>query len=90
VVIDDTNVTREQRAPSIAEGQRQGARIVGYFFECSVRDCIARNRQREGHERIPEAGILASAKRLVRPSPEEGFDEIHTVRVLPDLGFEIL
>jgi len=90
LVIDDTNVTREQRAPLIAEGQRQGARVVGYYFDCPVRDCIARNRQREGQARIPEAGILASAKRLIPPALDEGFDELHTVRVLPELGFEIL
>jgi predicted kinase len=89
VVVDDTNVTREQRAPAIAEGQRQGARVVGYFFDCPVRDCSARNRQREGSERIPEAGLLSSAKRLVRPALDEGFDELHTVQVLPGLGFEI-
>jgi hypothetical protein len=74
----------------IAAAQRQGARIVGYFFDCPVRDCLARNRQREGRERIPEAGILASAKRLVRPSLDEGFDELYTVRVLPELSFEVL
>jgi predicted kinase len=90
VVIDDTNLSREQRAPLITEGQRQGARVVGYFFDCSVRDCLARNRQREGPARIPEAGIFASAKRLVCPSLEEGFDELHLVRVLPQFVCEIL
>ena len=89
VVIDDTNVSREQRAPLIAEGQRQGARVVAYFFDCSVRECLARNRERAGRARIPEAGILASAKRLVPPSLDEGFDEIRVVRSLPEQGFEI-
>jgi predicted kinase len=90
VVSDDTNLSLEQRAPLIAAGQRQGARIVGYFFDCPVRDCLARNRRREGRERIPEAGILASAKRLVRPSLDEGFDELYAVRVLPELAFDVL
>jgi predicted kinase len=83
VVIDDTNLSREQRAALIAEGQRQGVRVIAYFFECPVSDCIARNRAREGRARIPEAGIFASAKRLQPPALDEGFDEIHVVRVLP-------
>ena len=90
VVSDDTNLSPAQRAPWIAAGQRQGARVVGYFFDCPVRDCLARNRQRTGRERIPEAGILASAKRLVQPSLEEGFDELYSVRVLSELAFEVL
>ena len=90
VVIDDTNVSREQRAALIAEGRRQGARIVAYFFDCPLGECVARNRERAGRDRIPEAGILASAKRLVRPSLEEGFDEIHNVRTLAEQRFEIL
>ena len=89
VVIDDTNVSREQRAALIAEGQSQGVRVVAYFFECSVRECLARNRERTGRARIPEAGILASAKRLVPPSLDEGFDEIRRVRTLPEQRFEI-
>jgi predicted kinase len=90
VVIDDTNVSREQRASLIAEGQRQGVRVVAYFFDCPLGECIARNRERAGRARIPEAGIRAIAKRLVRPSLEEGFDEIRVVRALPGQGFEIL
>jgi predicted kinase len=89
VVIDDTNVSREQRAALIAEGQRQGVRVVAYFFDCALRECLARNRERAGRARIPEAGIFASAKRLVPPSLDEGFDEIRVVRTLPELVFEI-
>jgi predicted kinase len=89
VVVDDTNLTRDQRAALIAEGKRQGARVVAYFFDCQVGDCIARNRGRAGRARIPAAGIFAGAKRLQPPSLDEGFDEIHTVRVLPERRFEL-
>lgn len=88
-VVDDTNLTREHRAALIAEGQRQGARVVAYFFDCPVSDCIARNRGREGRARVPQPGIFASAKRLQPPSLEEGFDEIRVVRALPGLCFEL-
>jgi hypothetical protein len=89
VVIDDTNLTREHRAAWIAEGQRLGARVVAYFLDCPVGDCIARNRERAGRARIPDPGIFASAKRLQPPSLDEGFDEIHVVRVLPGRVFEL-
>jgi hypothetical protein len=90
VVVDDTNLTREHRAALITEGQRLGARVVAYFFDCAVSDCVARNRERAGRARIPDAGVFASAKRLQPPSLDEGFDEIHVVRVLPGGAFEIV
>jgi predicted kinase len=90
VVIDDTNLTRELRAALIAEGQRHGARVVAYFFDCPAGDCIARNRARTGRARIPDAAIFASAKRLQPPSLDEGFDEIHVVRALPGCLFELV
>lgn len=89
VVVDDTNLTRQQRAALIAEGQRQGARVIAVFFDCAVSDCLARNRERTGRARVPDPGILASAKRLQAPSLDEGFDEIRVVRVLPGRGFEL-
>jgi predicted kinase len=76
IVVDDTNLSREERAPLIAQAQRHGARVVGYFFEAGPRECLARNRGREGAARVPDAAILAAAKRLVRPTLDEGFDEL--------------
>ena len=90
VVVDDTNLTREHRAALIVEGQRLGARVVAYFFDCTVSDCIARNRERAGRARIPDPAIFAGAKRLQPPSLDEGFDEIHVVRVLPGRVFELV
>ncbi|HVZ33718.1 MAG TPA: AAA family ATPase, partial [Polyangiaceae bacterium] len=89
VVVDDTNLTREQRAGLIAEGQRLGARVVAYFFDCQVGECVARNRERSGRARIPDPAIFAGAKRLQPPSSDEGFDEIRVVRVLPGGDFEL-
>jgi len=89
VVVDDTNLTREHRAALIAEGQRQGVRVIAYFFDCPVSDCIARNRQRAGGARVPDSAIFASAKRLQPPSLDEGLDELHVVRVLPGRVFEL-
>jgi predicted kinase len=90
LVVDNTNVSLEERAETIAEARRHGARVVGYYFDCEVRECAARNAGREGRARIPNVGIFAAAKRLVRPSPDEGFDELYTVRPLPNRSFAVL
>ena len=42
---------------------------------------VARNSRRIGKARIPEKGIFGTRKRLRVPSFEEGFDEIHRVRI---------
>jgi predicted kinase len=90
VVVDDTNVTVQGRAALIARAMRHGARVIGYFLQASVQDCAARNRQREGRARIPDAGIFAAARQLVAPQWTEGFDELYTVRALGAGEFEVL
>lgn len=90
VVVDGTHVTLEQRRRLIDIARASGARVLGYVFEATARDCLARNARREGPARVPDVGILATAKRLVPPAYAEGFDELYRVRTLPDLGFEVL
>ena len=79
VVVDNTNPSPAVRAPLIALGRRHGARIVGYFFEVDVKTALARNRQREGKARIPDVAMFVTRKKLVPPSYDEGFDEIHVI-----------
>jgi len=83
VVVDNTNPSVAVRAPLIAIGRRHGARVIAYFFECPIRACIMRNRNREGKAKVPEVAIFTTAKRLVRPSVEEGFDEVHVIQCTP-------
>lgn len=89
LVVDNTNVTPEERAELIALARNFGARVVAYYFDSSARECLARNRAREGRARVPNAGFFAMAKRLVRPDLAEGFDELHVVQTLPDRGFQL-
>jgi len=89
VVVDNTNVSPKDRAALVAIGKRHGARLSVYLFECTARECVARNAGREGAARIPAVGIFASAKRLVRPEASEGFDALFAVKVLPDERFEV-
>jgi hypothetical protein len=89
VVLDNTNASAEERAATIAQARKHSARVIGYFFDCSPRECLARNALREGRARIPQIGIYATAKRLRPPDRAEGFDELYVVRSLPDHRFRV-
>ena len=78
-VIDNTNPTREDRARYIPVAKEQGYRIVGYFMQSRLRECIARNDLREGKERIPAKAIAMTSNRLEMPCYDEGFDELYFV-----------
>jgi predicted kinase len=79
VVVDNTNPSPAIRKPLIKLGRRHGARIVGYFFEVDVKTALARNRGREGKARVPDIALFVTKKKLVPPSYDEGFDEIHVI-----------
>ena len=81
VVVDNTNPTPEDRKALIGLGREHGAKIFGYYFESTVRECLERNRLREGKAKVPDVAIYATAKKLVTPSRSEGFDELFRVRV---------
>jgi predicted kinase len=89
VVVDNTNPTVEERRALILLGREYGARIVGYYFDCAVRECLDRNRQRAGKARVPDVALYAAAKKLMRPSYSEGFDEIYRVRITGNSTFEV-
>ena len=88
VAVDNTNPRVSDRSPLIAAGRAHGARVVGYYVDTAARDCAARNRAREGRERVPDVAIYVAARRLERPARSEGFDAVFRVRVA-DGGFEV-
>jgi predicted kinase len=75
-VIDNTNASRADRAPVIAQARAAGARVVGCFLEVTTREAVARNRKREGKARVPDVAIFTVAKKLEPPSLDEGFDAL--------------
>lgn len=79
VVVDNTNPTPVVRAPLIALGRKYGARVIAYVFDVPAKVAVSRNRGREGKARVPDVVIYVTAKKLVPPKFEEGFDEIHVV-----------
>jgi predicted kinase len=88
VVVDNTNPTPEDRRPLVRLGHEYAAKVLGYFFDASVSECLRRNEIREGKARVPDVAIYSTAKKLVAPSIEEGFDELLCVR-LNDSAFEV-
>lgn len=89
VVVDNTNPTVVDRGELIALGRALGACVVGYYFESRLVDCLERNRQRPGKERVPDAALHATRKRFQAPSLAEGFDRLYFVRLLGAAGFDV-
>lgn len=89
IVVDNTNPTLEDREPLIALGNLYGARIIGYYFESQLSDCVERNQQRTGKARVPDVAIYATIKKLVRPTEAEGFHQLFYVRMTGNSNFEV-
>ena len=80
-VVDNTNPTVEDRVRYIAPAKTAGFRVVGYYFQSRLSDCLARNARRTGNALVPDAGLLGTAGRLALPSLVEGFDELFYVSI---------
>jgi len=80
-VVDNTNVTRQERARYLVAARRARFRTTGYFFAPDPPASMARNLGREPRYRVPPAGLYGTLKRLERPDLAEGFDELFTVRI---------
>ncbi|HYC43382.1 MAG TPA: AAA family ATPase [Noviherbaspirillum sp.] len=79
-VVDNTNPTVEERARYIGLARQARFRVVGYFFEPDPPACFERNQKRSRKHLVPPAGLFGTLKRLQRPEPVEGFDELFRVR----------
>src|SRR5919204_890465 len=88
-VVDNTNVTRADRARYISAGKAAGFRVIGYYFPTDPKKAFARNRRRPGKENIPAGGLFGTAKRLQPPALDEGFDELHVVELVEPVGFKV-
>lgn len=79
VAIDNTNPTPAVREPLIALGRLHGARVVAYYFDTPVKEAVVRNRGREGRARVRDVVIYVTARKIVPPSFQEGFDEVRVI-----------
>jgi predicted kinase len=87
-VVDNTNPLAHDRARYISAARAAGFRAVAYFFETTLEEVLRRNNQRTDKQRIPPVAVVATFKKLERPSAAEGFQQIFTVRLTGDYKFE--
>lgn len=88
-VVDNTNVTTEERARYIMAAKATGFRVIGYYFSSRVADALARNATRAGEHRVPDKAVLGTSGRLELPTLAEGFDELNFVKFDGSGGFVV-
>lgn len=84
VVVDNTNVTMQDRLLLIDIGRSYDATIIGYYFQPDVLSSRTRNMQRTGKAQVPEKAIFITAHKFEPPSFAEGFDTLYYVRIGKD------
>lgn len=85
-IVDNTNATKEDRARYIQKVKGAGYKVIGYYMDTPVKDCVARNVVRGNS--VPDVAIHKTNARFERPSLNEGFDQLFFVKHGPD-GFEV-
>ena len=72
-VVDNTNPTVAERARYVAPAREAGFKVVGYLVEVPFAVARPATPRASGWS---DGGLRDVARRLVRPTPEEGFDEV--------------
>jgi predicted kinase len=88
-VVDNTNPTMQDRKRYIQLAKAAGYSVVGYFFECAIRDCLKRNQLRSGKAKVPPPAVFSTRKRMQPPSFEEGFDALFRVQVSSEGQYDV-
>jgi predicted kinase len=81
-VVDNTNPTVAERARYVQPAREAGFTCVGYLVDVDFATARARNAARP--RVVPMVGLGDVAKRLVTPTPEEGFDALWHATAAPD------
>jgi hypothetical protein len=76
-----------ERARYVVPAREAGFRLTAILVEVDHAIASARNAARD--RTVPAAGLRDVARRLVRPTPEEGFDELLHATTGPDGGWRI-
>lgn len=88
VVVDNTNLTRESRAPLIQLAHANFVPVLAYYFNEDFHACFERNQKRQGKARVPDVGLFVSRTKLQPPDWDESFDKIWIVTLGPE-GFNV-
>ena len=86
-VVDNTNPAAADRRRYLEPARAAGFKAIGYLVDADASEALGRNAGRS--RRVPEIGIFDVAKRLQRPVPEEGFDELWHATAVPGGGWRI-
>jgi predicted kinase len=87
-VLDNTNVSVEDRKNYVEEAKAYKYVVKGYYFKSEMKECLERNEQRPEKERVPKVGMFSKRKKLELPKLSEGFDELFYVEIINN-EFEI-
>ena len=88
-VVDNTNPTPTDRRRYIEPAAAAGFRVIGYLVEVDRSLALARNAGRTGRARVAVSGVLGTERRLLRPTLEEGFDELWHATPAPGGGWRV-
>jgi predicted kinase len=88
-VVDNTNPTPAERRRYLEPARAARFRVIGYLVEIEAAEALARNAERPDRRRVPPAGLVGTARRLIRPTLEEGFDELWHATGARDGGWRI-
>ena len=88
-VVDNTNLTPEQRARYIIPARAARFRVVGYRVHVALAEAIARNAGRIGRARVPEHALRSALRQWQPPDWTEGFDVLFEVWS-EDGGFQLM
>jgi len=86
-VVDNTNVTKTERAKYVTLAKAANYKVICYYFQSKIAEALKRNDKRVGKEIIPVPGIKGMYSRLELPTDDEGFDQIYYVNIT-DTGFQ--
>lgn len=81
IVIDNTNLTMEERKKYIDMAVSAGYKVDGVLMQSVLKDCILRNELREGKDCIPNKDIACTSNKLEMPSFGERFSDIAFVKI---------
>jgi predicted kinase len=88
-VVDNTNPTPADRRRYVEPARAAGFRVVAYLVEVDEGEALGRNAERDPRRRVPAAGLVGTTRRLQRPTPEEGFDELWHATAAPGGGWRV-
>jgi len=86
-VVDNTNVTKAERAKYVTLAKVANYKVICYYFQSKIADALERNAVRIGKAKIPDVGIKGMFNRLELPTNGEGFDKMYYVNIT-NTGFQ--